>query len=85
MWISNVLYEALPAVYATTGVAGVAVFGPPAAFSAMLLIVAGGLTGWWRFNHRRANAAKRRAKQLHETRKRQSMHRSITRSDSTFQ
>lgn len=53
MWISNYWYEKLPALYAGAGLAGLLLIGKPAAFSALLLIGAGALTAWWRYDHRR--------------------------------
>lgn len=54
MWISNYWYEKLPALYASAGLAGLLLIGLPAAFSAVLLIGAGALTAWWRYEHRRS-------------------------------
>lgn len=53
MWISNYWYEKLPALYVGAGLAGLLLIGAPAAFSATLLIGAGALTAWWRYDHRK--------------------------------
>jgi len=53
MWISEFWYEKLPLFYAAGGLGCLNWLGRPAAPSALLLIGAAALTGWWRYSHRR--------------------------------
>jgi hypothetical protein len=54
MWIPDPLYNKLPALYVTAGLALIPLFGPtgPCLLSAALLVAAGALTSMWRFRHR---------------------------------
>jgi len=53
MWISDFWYEKLPLFYAAAALGCLNWLGRPAAPSALLLIGAAALTGWWRYSHRR--------------------------------
>lgn len=52
MWISEFWYEKLPWLYAAAGLLSL-LLGSMALFSAVLLLSAGGLIAWWRYEHRR--------------------------------
>ena len=59
MWIPDSIYQKLPAVYASAGVALLPAFGitGPSVISAAMLVAAGVLTALWRYKHRNAAAA----------------------------
>ena len=52
LWISEYWYEKLPWLYGAAGLLSLLLLGSMASFSALLLLSAAALTGWWRYEHR---------------------------------